>query len=284
MFVLLKPKNIPLFTGFQAAELLKRKDMRSVVDVSLDLGLSFVKGCIDKGGVSFEGLRLSWDKLEKMAETPEDVFVLTPKVDKLSWSDGNFYKLVLPSWGGAPTLEVNGVRMHRTVGVTPEKDAEMKVSLLPRLKGLKVLDICTGLGYTAIAALKRDAAEVITVEKDPNVLEMASYNPWSQKLFTERVKIVVKDALVFLEECRDLFDAVIHDPPTFRLAEELYTFEFYHLVRSVMRRGAVMVHYVGEPGHRRRVRLYAGVMKRLRSAGFDVSYMPEVRCVRAVKV
>jgi predicted methyltransferase len=46
----------------------------------------------------------------------------------------------------------------------------------------------------------------------------------------------------------------------------------------------VLVHYVGETGRRRGVRLHAGVMKRLHRAGFVTEYHKNLRCVRAVKI
>jgi len=58
-------------------------------------------------------------------------------------SDGGYLKL-LPT-AGAPTLEIDGVRMHRTVGTTPEVDARVKLDALG-VEGGRVLDTCTGLG------------------------------------------------------------------------------------------------------------------------------------------
>ena len=65
-------------------------------------------------------------------------------------------------------------------------------------------------------------------------------------------------------------DAVLHDPPRFGTAGELYSQAFYdHLARVLKRRGRLF-HYTGTPN-----KLTTGrdvpneVAKRLRQAGFD---------------
>jgi predicted methyltransferase len=63
-----------------------------------------------------------------------------------------FYKLIPTStW---PTLEISGIHMHRIKKVDPKTDTELKLKALGRIYGV-VLDICTGLGYTAILAARR---------------------------------------------------------------------------------------------------------------------------------
>ncbi|MCS7129091.1 MAG: hypothetical protein NZ919_00405, partial [Candidatus Caldarchaeum sp.] len=84
--------------------------------------------------------------------------------------------------------------------------------------------------------------------------------------------------------CGEVFDVAVHDPPTFKMAGELYSLEFYRLLAGVLRKGGELVHYVGQPGVRRGLRLHVGVMERLRKAGFRPQYVGSVRCVRAVKV
>lgn len=48
----------------------------------------------------------------------------------------------------------------------------------------RVLDTCTGLGYTAIAAARcRGVSSVVTVELDEVALRMCTHNPWSREMF-----------------------------------------------------------------------------------------------------
>ena len=64
-------------------------------------------------------------------------------------SGKHFYKLA--KTGGAPTLEIDGIRMHRTKDTTPDRMRWKKSKILGLRHG-KVLDTCMGLGYTAIQA------------------------------------------------------------------------------------------------------------------------------------
>lgn len=275
-----KPLDAALLSGYEAGYILASKP----VDVSFDLGLSVSKAFLTENGLQVKGTLLNWDVLRSMSEKPEDVYLIGEKVSKIAWFDRSFYRLVVPGFRKPPTVEINGIRMHRTVDVTPVDDAKAKVSLFEDLSGKTVLDICTGLGYTAIAEIEKGAARVVTVEKDINVLKMATYNPWSRPLFQPKIEIVVDDAVRYVERCDSVFDAVMHDPPTSKVAGQLYSTDFYTALHSVLRRGGVLVHYVGQPGIKKGIQYYRGVLTRLRKAGFNAVYVPDVFCVKAFKL
>ena len=203
-------------------------------------------------------------------------FVDGGSVFQAAVSDGGFLKL-LPT-AGAPTLEIDGVRMHRTVGTTPDVDARVKLDALG-VKGGRILDTCTGLGYTVLEALRRGGELVVSVERRAGVLRLAGLNPWSAGLFDDgRVSLVLGDSgglVAVLPE--GFFDYVVHDPPRFSHAGHLYAGAFYGQLFRVLRPGGRLFHYTGEPGsRRRRVDLKRGVMERLRRAGFvGVSWVKE---------
>ncbi|MCS7136987.1 MAG: RsmD family RNA methyltransferase [Candidatus Caldarchaeum sp.] len=276
----LRPVKAPLLSGYEARQILTGESQH----VSLDLGISAEKAERVSEGVLVAGRILRWDWLKQIFSRLEDVYVVDEGFSRLAWFDKSFYRLVVPGWRRPPTIEINGVRMHRTVGLDPVQDAVMKVSLFPDLSGAKVLDICTGLGYTAAAIAAKGAVKVVTVEKDVNVLKMAAYNPWSRGLFTEKIEVVLEDAFSFLEGCDTVFDAVMHDPPTVKVAGELYSLDFYRLVWKVLRKGGVLVHYVGQPDIKKGSLFYKGVMQRLRRSGFRPFYVPEALSVKALKV
>ncbi|HDJ89212.1 MAG TPA: methyltransferase, partial [Thermoprotei archaeon] len=148
---------------------------------------------------------------------------------RLAWWRGeSYYKLRSVGYNTAPTLEINGIHMHRIKDISPWKDSLQKVNAISIRPGEKILDICTGLGYTAIISLQKGAGKIITIEKDLNVLEMASYNPWSRKLDNDKIKIVIDDASKTIYSFSDnVFDKIIHDPPRFSLAGDLYSLNFY---------------------------------------------------------
>ena len=216
-----------------------------------------------------DGTRVGRNVIERIARDENSVyFVRGGGVYKAAIASGEgFYKLVptVP-----PTIEISGIRMHRTKGTNPLQDTLSKVNAVKPREGETVLDTCMGLGYTAIEAAKR-GAYVITIEKDPHVIELARINPWSRELFTGgKVQVIQGDAFEVVRKFKDrTFDAVIHDPPRFSLAGQLYSEEFYRELYRVLKPGGRLFHYVGNPGRRyRRKDMQKGVMERLRRAGF----------------
>jgi len=179
-----------------------------------------------------------------------------------------FYKLVkTKTW---PTLEISGIHMHRIKNVDPKLDSELKIKTLGKIFG-KVLDIGTGLGYTAILAAKEERVEkVITIEKDKNVLEIAKLNPFSKELFSnDKIEIILGDAFEEIRKFQDnFFDFVIHDPPRFSLAPELYSRDFYLQLFRVTKKNARIFHYVGYFKKLQGKNYLKGIKKRLREAGF----------------
>ncbi len=168
------------------------------------------------------------------------------------------------------SLEIDGVRMHQTARKTPLQDATDKVAALQPKDGMAVLDICTGLGYSALSAGRR-GLWVTTVEKDPNVLALARQNPDSEGLFDHpRIKVVNQDAYALLPTLADAsFDLILHDPPRFSMAGELYSEAFYRELFRVLKPGGRMFHYTGTPGAARGKNLMRGVKDRLLSVGFE---------------
>ncbi|NJE85344.1 methyltransferase domain-containing protein [Thermococcus sp. CX2] len=216
-----------------------------------------------------DGTRVDRKTIERIARDSESLyFIKAGGVYKAAIaSEEGFFKLVptIP-----PTIEINGIRMHRTKDVNPLQDTLSKVNTVKPREGEAVLDTCMGLGYTAIETAKR-GAYVITIEKDRNVIELARINPWSQELFrSQNIQVIHGDAFEVVKRFNDeSFDVIIHDPPRFSLAGQLYSQEFYGELFRILKPGGRLFHYVGNPGKRyRRKDLQKGVMERLRKAGF----------------
>jgi len=170
----------------------------------------------------------------------------------------------------APTMEIDGVKMHRSQDISPWDDSKCKVRDIVK-RGMDVLDTCTGLGYTAIIAAGFGAKSVVTFEKNPAVLKTASYNPWSSEFFeTDAIKSNFASVYDSIGEFKDFsFDAIIHDPPRFSHAGELYSSEFYEQAYRVLRSGGKMFHYIGDPNSSFGKKYYGGINKRLRDVGFE---------------
>jgi hypothetical protein len=182
-------------------------------------------------------------------------------------------KLVPTEWG-APTFEIDGIKMLPTAQVSPYADAERKVGLV-QPGGKTILDTCGGLGYFAGWCLHGGAARVLSYEKNPDVVWLRSLNPWSpdspwSDLPRSSLELAVGDVA---ERIRDLgsgsVDAILHDPPRFGIAGELYSQAFYDQLARVVRRGGRLFHYTGAPNKVSSGRdLAQEVIGRLRRAGF----------------
>ncbi|MDP8003752.1 MAG: methyltransferase [Caldisphaera sp.] len=191
-------------------------------------------------------------------------------------ASNGYYKLVPLRSERDVTLEINGIHMHRIKDVTPMEDAKRKVILAKIKKGSKVLEIGTGLGYTTINSLKIGANEIITIEKDENVLWLAERNPWSKELLSEKVTILLGNAFNVLKELNEKFDNIIHDPPRFSSnTSELYSQEFYDVLSNLLRHKGFLYHYTGEPGRAKGKNFYSKIVGKLRKSGFKVIYYDE---------
>jgi predicted methyltransferase len=182
--------------------------------------------------------------------------------------DTSLIKLVPTEWG-APTFEIDGIKMLPTSRISPYADAERKVALIePR--GKIILDTCGGLGYFAAWCVQGLAKHVHSCEKNPAVVWLRSVNPWSPVVSgaLSLREIDVTQAVPTLKNAS--IDAILHDPPRFAIAGELYSQRFYGELSRVLKRGGRLFHYTGSPNQRSRNRDLAGeVMTRLRIAGFS---------------
>jgi predicted methyltransferase len=181
-------------------------------------------------------------------------------------------------------MMLSGIPMHRIKNVDPWKDTELKMKAMGSVTGT-VLDVCTGLGYTAIAA-SRLANQVTTVELDPTVLDVCRRNPWSRELFDNpKIEQVIGNGADVVEQMADAsFSRIFHDPPTFKLAGELYSGEFYRHLFRILKRGGRLFHYIGDLDSTTGRVVAKGVVKRLQDAGFQrVTRQPEAFGITASK-
>ena len=241
-----------------------RRGGSAFVDCSLDLGRSVTQVTIEPDAWVWEGRRYPYP------ETCKDrtIYHWTGAVfEPVARYRGSLIKLVPTEWG-PPTFEIDGIKMLPTAQVSPYKDAEAKVAMIePR--GKVILDTCGGLGYFAAWCVEGGAVRVLSFEKNPDVLWLRTLNPWSPEPggALELVEGDVAERIGVLPAAS--FDAVLHDPPRFGIAGELYSQAFYDQLARVLRRGGRLFHYTGTPN-----RLTSGrdvpneVATRLRRAGF----------------
>jgi uncharacterized protein len=176
-------------------------------------------------------------------------------------------KLVPTEWG-PPTFEIDGIKMLPTAQVSPYEDAERKVSLI-RPFGKLILDTCGGLGYFAAWCIEKRALRVFSYEKNPDVVWLRSLNPWSPEASDALILAQADIAQQIVTLPDQSVDAVLHDPPRFGIAGELYSQNFYDQLSRVLKRKGRLFHYTGSPNRLTSHRdVPQEVVKRLRRAGF----------------
>lgn len=183
---------------------------------------------------------------------------------------GSLIKLVPTEWN-VPTFEIDGIKMLPTSKASPLDDARNKVALV-QPAGKRVLDTCGGLGYFAACCLDAGVASIRSFEKNEDVLWLRTLNPWSPdpQASEGRLQLAHGDVSQEIATLPDAgFDALLHDPPRFGVAGELYSQVFYDQLARVLVRGGCLFHYTGSPN-----KLTSGrdvpreVAKRLEKAGF----------------
>jgi len=234
------------------------------VECSLDLDRSTTTVKVGEAGWAWEGQRFPYPETCKDRTIYHWDGEAFQPVARFATS---LIKLVPTQWG-PPTFEIDGIKMLPTAQVSPYADAERKVALI-QPRGKVILDTCGGLGYFAAWCLLGQATQVLSYEKNADVIWLRSLNPWSPGIgsgltltqgdIAERIAMLPDRSV----------DAILHDPPRFGIAGELYSQVFYdHLARVLKRKGRLF-HYTGAPN-----KLSSGrdvpneVAKRLRHAGF----------------
>ena len=214
----------------------------ATVECSLDLGRSIETVRVDRDGWARQGSRFPFLDVCK----DRTIYYWTgSSFQPVARFTTSLIKLVPTSWG-PPTFEIDGIKMLPSEHVSPYEDAARKVRLIePR--GKVVLDTCGGLGYFAAWCLHEQAKRVLSFEKNADVLWLRSLNPWSP----EPSEGLVSTHADIVEEVARIpdgsVDAVLHDPPRFGIAGELYSQAFYDQLARVLKRNGKLFHYTGTP-------------------------------------
>lgn len=236
----------------------------AVLECSLDLGRTQTRVDIFATGWSWQGREYPF--MKKCKE--RTIYYWDGEgFEAVARYSASLIKLVATPWG-APTFEIDGIKMLPTAQVSPYADAEHKVGLI-QPQGKVILDCCGGLGYFAAHCLAGGAARIVSFEKNADVIWLRSLNPWSPHA-DERLNLTHGDIAQLIETIADSsVDAILHDPPRFGIAGELYSQVFYdHLARVLKPKGRLF-HYTGTPNKLTTGRdVPAEVAQRLRRAGF----------------
>lgn len=236
----------------------------ALIDCSLDLQRSRTTVNVDADGWNWRGNRFPYPQPCK----DRTIYHWTGSAfESAARYSTALIKLVPTDWG-PPTFEIDGIKMLPTARVSPYDDARRKVDLI-QPRGKVVLDTCGGLGYFAAWCIEGLAARVLSYEKSAEVLWLRSLNPWSPAAGGV-LTLTAGDITEHITGLSDRsVDAILHDPPRFGIAGELYSRAFYDQLARVIRPGGRLFHYTGTPNRlssQRNVPLE--VSRRLRQAGF----------------
>jgi predicted methyltransferase len=276
-----------VLSHYQARELLTaRHSDRTAATISLDLGLTTTEVALQPNRVIFPGAVLAWPEIEEIARHDAACFGVEDNRARMirGFSDLTGWAYGLMPTPSAPTMLISGLPMHRIKDTNPHEDTLAKIKAIAPLTG-RVLDTCTGLGYTAIEAAKT-AEHVLTIELDPAAQEIARFNPWSQALFDHpRITHLIGDVFDEIQTLADgSFSCIIHDPPMLSLAGDLYSGEFYAECCRILRPTGKMFHYIGDPDSKSGARTTKGAVRRLQEAGFRrIAPRPQAFGVAAYK-
>jgi uncharacterized protein len=257
----------PLLTSKVVEQLLLGRRRGAVaVECSLDLQRSMTTVGIGTDDWSWQGRRFAYP--ERCRERTI-YYWADDSFQPVTRYSSSLVKLVPTDWG-PPTFEIDGIKMLPTAQVSPYADAERKVKLI-QPRGKIVLDTCGGLGYFAAWCLHGQAVQILSYEKNEDVIWLRTLNPWSPPV-GESLTLTqtdITESVITLPG--NSIDAVLHDPPRFGIAGELYSQNFYAQLARVLKRRGKLFHYTGTPNKLTSGRdVPSEVANRLRSAGFAV--------------
>ena len=254
------------------------------VELTLDLGQTKEFVDVKEDVVLIRDQKLPIEDLKKIKD--DTAFIVEDNhLKKMAFfaDDTNLYYKLIPTsdW---PTFTLSSTPMHRHTHMSPKEDTEAKISAVGPTG--RVLDTCCGSGYTAIMAAK-DADEVHTFEKDKNVIFLDTFNPYSHEVFTNKKIKFHKEENIFegIKKFKDdYFDRIIHDPPTFKYAPELYSKDFYVELFRVIKLGGTLYHYAPAYQKTQGKLFYLKIVKNLKEVGFrSVNYDEQSSGVFAIK-
>jgi predicted methyltransferase len=236
------------------------KKGETAIETSLDLGKTRVIVDLKEGKVILPNKKKA--ELPKIRDDDKTCYIIEKnkfvKLQFFAEETNKLYQLVPTQ--NKPILKISGTPMHKMHFIERIKKAQ--------LRGI-ILDSGTCLGYTAIAAA-HNAKQVITIEWDPNVIEVAKLNPWSQELFTSpNIKQLIGDLTVEIKKFpAEHFDNIILDAGTVHESGDFFAKSNYVEVYRVLKHGGKLYHYLPQSGINRGRDYIGEIIHRLKDVGF----------------
>ena len=155
----------PLLTADTHALMMQAlRESAAYCECSLDLGLTLQPVALTTQGFTWSDSPYPWPTALK----DRTIYYWDgERFAPVSTYAGALIKLVPTQWG-APTFEIDGIKMLPTSKESPFEDARRKVELVG-VRERRVLDTCGGLGYFAAWCRRLGATRVLSCEKSPTV-------------------------------------------------------------------------------------------------------------------
>ncbi|MBU0533006.1 SAM-dependent methyltransferase [Candidatus Micrarchaeota archaeon] len=204
---------------------------------------------------------------------------------RLDLFDRHYYKLRL--YNNVPILEIDGIRMQLVKDFKTPLDyskAVVKGLQIPKNANASLLDTCMGLGYTAIEASRQKGVKLVTTcEISDAVFTLAKWNPLSETLWNKNIVPMKGDVVEIIKNFdSSMFSFIIHDPPRFSHAPQLYSLEFYKELKRICKKQARIFNYVGSVGKKKGRNIEKEVEKKLSVAGFkNIKYVKKLQGIFA---
>lgn len=128
--------------------------------------------------------------------------------------------------------------------------------------GMKIMDICFGIGYNCLAAInKSKKLRIVALEKDKEILKKVKTIKVPKKLEKDygiikevavrhyykdnnlEIKLLLGDARKTIKNIKQKFDVVFLDPFSPKTCPELWTAEFFAEIKKRMKKGAFLATY-----------------------------------------
>ena len=166
----------------------------------------------------------------------------------LFYRDGRSGTVSVNRSGDEITLRVNGKVDAGTGRDMPTQLMSGHLPMLLHREPRRVLVIGMGSGITAGAVLRHPVERLDIVEIEPAVLEASRYfiPIHGDVLGDARARAIVADGRNYLMTTRERYDVIVSEPsnPWIGGLASLFSTEFFHLARSRLRAGGLMVQWL----------------------------------------
>lgn len=119
------------------------------------------------------------------------------------------------------------------VPIVRPKTSEILIEKIKEINPKNILEIGTAIGYSGLLMLNNSSANLITLEKDEKMFNLAIQN-FEKEGVSDRVKIILGDCKDYIEKEEGKFDFIFLDGPKSHYLEYLP-----HLVKMLNKGGMI---------------------------------------------